>query len=152
MRSRGSKKPKKNISRIKTPFKIRCMFDCSGDIDPNSVINCTAPKSSKGVNSAKVNDESNNVQDSDPPPRESSLKELFGKNNNDHVHDKLQDDIYDEKKLVLAWKIGRNYSMRVGKIGRIDEDQPCDFKEVDVKRYFYPRCRSLAFGRQNLVY
>ncbi|KAK4357783.1 hypothetical protein RND71_023393 [Anisodus tanguticus] len=38
----------------------------------------------------------------------------------------------------------RSYSIGVGRLGRIDENKPCDFKELDVNMIVYPRSRSYA--------
>ncbi|KDP44537.1 hypothetical protein JCGZ_16370 [Jatropha curcas] len=44
----------------------------------------------------------------------------------------------------------RSYTVRVGKIGRIDEDRPCSFREDDNDGVvsLYPRSRSHAVGRK----
>lgn len=56
----------------------------------------------------------------------------------------------DRRKLkanVDNGRSGRSYSVGVGKIGRIDEDAPCDFVEVvDINKSIYPRCRSYALA------
>ncbi|XP_048231956.1 uncharacterized protein LOC125370455 [Ricinus communis] len=47
---------------------------------------------------------------------------------------------------------GRSYSVGLGRIGRIDEDRPCSFKEGDDKDAdLYLRSRSHAL-RRNIVY
>lgn len=49
------------------------------------------------------------------------------------------------KAIVDDGKGGRSYSVGVGRIGRIDEDVPCDFVEVvDINKSFYPRCKKLC--------
>lgn len=47
----------------------------------------------------------------------------------------------------------RSYSVGLGKIGTIDEDQPCSFEEdeVNLKADLYPRSRSYAVRRNGLV-
>ncbi|KAJ0011149.1 hypothetical protein Pint_33642 [Pistacia integerrima] len=50
--------------------------------------------------------------------------------------------------------MGRSYSVSMGKMGRIDEEEPCAFEEdgsnskADV---LYPRSRSYAVNRRNFV-
>ncbi|KAK6777916.1 hypothetical protein RDI58_024634 [Solanum bulbocastanum] len=44
-----------------------------------------------------------------------------------------------ELKKQSTW---RSYSTGVGRLGRIDENKPCDFNESDVHNVVYPRSRS----------
>lgn len=56
------------------------------------------------------------------------------------------------KAIVDNGRSGRSYSVGVGKIGRIDEDAPCDFVEVvDINKSAYPRCRSYALASRRVL-
>lgn len=44
----------------------------------------------------------------------------------------------------------RSYSVGLGKIGRIDEDKPCDFEEDEVSLPLYSRSRTYAVNRTSL--
>ncbi|CAI9783493.1 unnamed protein product [Fraxinus pennsylvanica] len=48
----------------------------------------------------------------------------------------------------------RSYSVTLGKIGTIDEDEPCDFQEHIIMKseIVMPRCRSHAVTRGNVYY
>lgn len=50
--------------------------------------------------------------------------------------------------------IDRSYSVTLGKIGTIDEDEPCDFQEHIIMKseILMPRCRSHAVTRGNMYY
>lgn len=62
------------------------------------------------------------------------------------------DDRKKLKAIVENGRSGRSYSVGIGRIGRIDEDAPCDFVEiVDVNKRTYPRCRSYALATNRRV-
>lgn len=46
----------------------------------------------------------------------------------------------------------RSYSVGIGKIGKIEEDKPCEFEEVNRAEVIYPRSRSHAVGREKFTY
>ncbi|KAL2513553.1 uncharacterized protein Fot_27524 [Forsythia ovata] len=55
------------------------------------------------------------------------------------------------KKPAVEAVVGRSYNVGVGRIERIDEDKPCEFKEVDVDKFLYPRSKSYAICQGNVV-
>jgi hypothetical protein len=48
--------------------------------------------------------------------------------------------------------VGRSYSVGVGKIGRIDEDRPCSFREDDNLKADWYISKSHAISRKSIGY
>ncbi|KAK1359066.1 hypothetical protein POM88_043540 [Heracleum sosnowskyi] len=85
--------------------------------------------------------ESKDIEDLRELIRVMTLKNSTAKNRTE------SDDRRKLKATVDNGRSGRSYSVGVGRIGRIDEDAPCDFVEVvDINKSTYPRCRSYALA------
>lgn len=50
----------------------------------------------------------------------------------------------DSKKQMIEYSTSTSYSTGVGRLGRIDENKPCDFNELDINKVIYPRFTSYS--------
>ncbi|CAK9144979.1 unnamed protein product [Ilex paraguariensis] len=145
----GLQKENKFIQFVKGPIRIlakardlytKSMYDCAGRINQGSVVVCTAPimpemlRNSSANSSAEFNNE--------------DLRELIRvlstrRGGGGKVEEGDLEQLEWRQPVVVeggGGVMGRSYSVGVGKIGRIDEEKPCDFVEVDI----YPRRKSYA--------
>lgn len=104
------------------------MCNCSR-LDNGGIINCTIPQTSPRTKSeAHVHDD----QD---------LQELIRLALSSKKGGGMRVEVDSEGNLV--WENteadGRSYGAGVGRMGRIDEDRTCEFKEIDVNKILYTR-------------
>ncbi|KAK4437972.1 hypothetical protein Salat_0131300 [Sesamum alatum] len=119
-------------------FYSNTMCHCGGGVDRRSVVNCTVPRTNQLPKRYNVG----SSKESDNKDLQGLMRLLAtGKGGGAKV------DVDSEGNLV--WRIpaaaegvaGTSYGGGVGRIGRIDEDKPCCFMEVDVnKKLTYSRC------------
>ncbi|KAL0334949.1 UNVERIFIED_CONTAM: Serine carboxypeptidase-like 1 [Sesamum radiatum] len=122
-------------------FYSNTMCHCGGGGDRRSVVNCTVPRT-KHVGSLKLENGIN--EDLQGLMRLLATRKGVG----------AKVDVDSEGNLV--WRIpaaaegvvGTSYGGGVGKIGRIDEDKPCCFMEVDVNKLTYSSSTS---GNNNKI-
>ncbi|KAL0356913.1 UNVERIFIED_CONTAM: Serine carboxypeptidase-like 18, partial [Sesamum calycinum] len=122
-------------------FYSNTMCHCGGGGDRRSVVNCTVPRT-KHVGSSKLENGIN--EDLQGLMRLLATRKGVG----------AKVDVDSEGNLV--WRIpaaaegvvGTSYGGGVGKIGRIDEDKPCCFMEVDVNKLTYSSSTS---GNNNKI-
>ncbi|CAI9769170.1 unnamed protein product [Fraxinus pennsylvanica] len=124
------------------------MFECAGRIDQGSIISSTAPQAFQlpknfNLRSSKrsKNDDSRGLTRlaSSRPGSGAKINAVDSEGN-----------IASTKPAVKA-AVGMSYSVGIGRIGRIDEDRPCEFKEIDVDKFLYPRGRTNAICQGNVV-
>ncbi|KAL0365311.1 UNVERIFIED_CONTAM: Serine carboxypeptidase-like 18 [Sesamum angustifolium] len=122
-------------------FYSNTMCHCGGGGDRSSVVNCTVPRTNH-VGSLKLENGIN--EDLQGLMRLLATRQGGG----------AKVDVDSEGNLV--WRIpaapegvvGTSYGGGVGKIGRIDEDKPCCFMEVDVNKLTYSSSTS---GNNNKI-
>lgn len=129
MGTKGKKKQNKMVRYIVAPFKVlgkarelymKTMFDCAKQVGQvGNVVTCTIPHQI--------------------PPH---LPKSFSNNNE---NSRLNREV---KKQTIESTL-RSYSIGVGRLGIIDENKPCDFKEMDDNKVVYPRSRSYAPVNRN---
>lgn len=122
MGTKAKKKQNKMVRYILAPFKVlgkarkfymKTMFDCAQQVGQvGSVVTCTIPHQI--------------------PPQ---LPKSFNNNNENSRRNR-------EVKKQTTESTLRSYSTGVGRLGIIDENKPCDFKEMDVNKIVCPRSRS----------
>lgn len=140
-------------------FYVKSMEECAGRVDQYGgavnypAVHVTRLPKSFSVNSSKGSD------DQDEDARQ--ISRMVSKKN---LENKVMSfDIQRQREIRMSNMGGtagengmgiRSYSVGLGKIGRIDEDQPCYFDEdgVIVKADLYPRSRSYAVKRNIGVY
>lgn len=147
------KAPARVLKKI-TDLYINGMFDCAGRIGDKTVVNWgIAPQMSQQL------PRNFSVSSSKDSKQEDELKELIRavstKLNETKVEirtidPQLQNQITSAKLPATAAE-KRSYSAGIGRIGRIDEDMPCDFKEADPPINAYPRCKSYAVSSRHAV-
>ncbi|KAK2976938.1 hypothetical protein RJ640_018621 [Escallonia rubra] len=115
---------------------MKTMFDCSGRIGEGSVVGgCALPQMTRLCSFKQMDDED----------LRALIRVVSTRNLRSKVERDLGRQVEWQKPATGARVVGRSYSVGVGKIGRIDEDLPCDFVEVEGnKNIVYPRCRSYA--------
>ncbi|KAL3515375.1 hypothetical protein ACH5RR_022277 [Cinchona calisaya] len=110
------------------------MFDCAGRIGENTVVNCgVAPQMYRQLprNFSTVSRSSSK----DDHKQEEELRELI----------RAVSTKFGEAKVEIIKPISvsavekRSYSVGIGRMGRIDEEMPCDFREYDAAANAYPR-------------
>lgn len=124
-------------------FYTNTLCDCGGGIDRRSVINCTVPQTNRKYNVGS----SKEIDDEDLQGLMRILSMRKG--------GAATVDVDSEGNLV--WRkpavAETSYGGGVGRIGRIDEDKPCSFNEVDVNNKFgYSRSGSNSINRRNIAY
>ncbi|KAL2254570.1 UNVERIFIED_CONTAM: hypothetical protein Sindi_0251700 [Sesamum indicum] len=138
---RSSNAPIRILTRARE-FYSNTMCHCVGGVDRRSVVNCTVPRTNQLPNVAPSKLESGiNEEDLQGLMRLLATRKGGG----------AKVDVDSEGNLV--WRIpgaaeGTSYGSGVGKIGRIDEDKPCCFMEVDVNRL---RHSSSISGNNNKI-
>ncbi|XP_027109806.1 uncharacterized protein LOC113759218 [Coffea eugenioides] len=147
------KAPARVLKKI-TEFYMNSMFDCAARIGDNTVVNCgIAPQVSQqlprnfSVNSSKDSKQEDELREL---IRAVSTKLSEANAGIKTIDPQLQRPITSVKLPAKAAE-KRSYSVGIGRIGRIDEDMPCDFKEADSPIYAYPRCKSYAVTSRNAV-
>ncbi|KAL3538778.1 hypothetical protein ACH5RR_002144 [Cinchona calisaya] len=146
-----AKKQSKIIRFLKAPIKIlnklymNSMYGCAGRIGENTaVVSCSiAPQ----VYSQQL-PRNFSVSSSNDSQQEEELRELIRAVSTKLGEIKTVDAQLQKPRAGLAAAAAsaekRSYSVGIGRIGRIDEDMPCDFKEADANNNAYPRCKSYA--------
>lgn len=150
------------ILRGAIDFYTNTLCDCAGRISHGSmVVGYTAlphqishlPRTFSGTSSSSVK-ESKDIEDLRELIRVMTMRNnIISTGNN---YNRMETD--SRRRLRAAVEgggSGRSYSFGVGRIGRIDEDMPCDFMEVvDINKnnIMYPRCRSYAITNRNVVF
>lgn len=139
-----AKKQNKFVYYIKTPIRIltmtrdfytKSMFECAGRIDQGSIMNSTAPqvfqlpKNFNLRSSKRSNDEYYWGR-----ARLASARHVGGAKIN--AVD-FEGNIVSKKPAIEA-AVEVSYSVGIGKIGRIDEDRTCEFKEINVDKFLHP--------------
>ncbi|KAL0384304.1 UNVERIFIED_CONTAM: Serine carboxypeptidase-like 18 [Sesamum radiatum] len=124
-------------------FYSNTMCHCAGGVDRRSVVDCTVPRTNQlpNVGSSKLESGHEDLQ---------GLMRLLASTRKGGG---AKVDVDSEGNLV--WRIpaaegvvATSYGGGVGKIGRIDEDKPCCFMEVDVNKLIYSSSRS---GNNNKI-
>ncbi|KAL2537227.1 uncharacterized protein Fot_18618 [Forsythia ovata] len=115
-------------------FYMNTMFDCAKRIDQTCVVQPQLHRDLSGVGLFKEGDNGDVME----IIRRASARNGGG----------VRVDVDGKGNLLLkppsVEAAERSYSVGVGRIGRIDEEAPCDFKESDVNKYLYRRCASYA--------
>ncbi|GFS42882.1 hypothetical protein Acr_00g0082270 [Actinidia rufa] len=127
MRSGKEKKQNKKFMKfIKARFRVlskareiytKTLFDCAGKAGTGSSVVCPAPKAPQKLPTnygVCVSDE-----------------QIKREEHRERVRVVSKRDRVSVEKPVCG--VGRSYSVGVGRIGRIDEDKPCEFEEEDVQ-------------------
>ncbi|KAL2513554.1 uncharacterized protein Fot_27525 [Forsythia ovata] len=120
-------------------FYTKSILECDGRIDQGSIICCTGPqvfqlpknfslRSTKGSNKL--------------------IRLAFARHGGTKINAvDSEGNLASKKPTVVAVAVAvRSYSVEVGRLGRIDEDKPCEFKEVDVDEFLYPRTHNDLTG------
>ncbi|CAK7330215.1 unnamed protein product [Dovyalis caffra] len=161
MRSTANKQSNKLIRILFAPFKfiskarylyMKSMWKCAGRVGngnfvggPTSQI-MTLPKSF----SSKPDSNSNN-----DAVLKGILDSLAKKRIDDQIESNMDGngEVMKQTTLGSSGRVGRSYSVGVGKIGRIDEDKPCSFREDhNLKADSYARSKSYAVSRKSIEY
>ncbi|KAJ7967598.1 3-isopropylmalate dehydratase large subunit like [Quillaja saponaria] len=138
-------------------FYMKGMEDCVGRVGHGGVVvGCSTLPRSFSVNSleATINDE--------------RLRELLRTVSKSNVNNKVGTDVQRQvvpivrkrqrqPSMALGYNgMGRSYSVGLGKIGRIDEDKPCEFEEDEINMkadmLSIPKSRSYAVKRNVVVH
>lgn len=151
-----AKKQRKNIKYIigapirflakAADFYVKSMTDCAGKVGHGSAVFCPVPQlpRSFSVASSKVSD--------DKKLRELIKVVVSNKTSESNKEFDAHRQTMMARQLAAPSGVNgvcRSYSVGVGRIGRIDEEKPCDFVEDEFKAdMFYPRCRSHAITRR----
>ncbi|KAI5661196.1 hypothetical protein M9H77_20519 [Catharanthus roseus] len=163
--NKGTKKQNKYLRGITAPIRalnrifMNTMFSCAASFDQaaSNVVNCGigAPHQvcAELPRSFSVNSSVSATARESIDREEKELRELIRV-----VSKKLNEPNYklveiQKMKLRTAAEM-RSYSVGVGKMGRIDEDWPCEFKELGDDNGglgVYPRSRSCAVTRKTVV-
>jgi hypothetical protein len=61
-------------------------------------------------------------------------------------------EVIKQTTVEPSGRVGRSYSVGVGKIGRIDEDRPCSFREDDNLKADWYISKSHAISRKSIGY
>ncbi|KAJ7944543.1 3-isopropylmalate dehydratase large subunit like [Quillaja saponaria] len=146
---RVMKAPIRVLSKARDVY-VQSMTECSGRFEygaaamgcPAAHVSSTLP-TSFSVGSTK----SSNDDDYKELIRAASTRSNLGNNEMDlYLVHKLQESIAKQSPATVP------RSESVG-IGRIDEDNPCDFdEEIKVKNDLFPRSRSYAVHRRSQVF
>ncbi|CAI9781832.1 unnamed protein product [Fraxinus pennsylvanica] len=134
------KKQNKFFHFMTAPIRI-LTFVCAKRIDQDRVVQPQLCKDS-GVNLSKESDNRDIME----LIRQASARKGGG----------VRVDVDSNGNLVLKKPpvevAERSYSIGVGRIGRIDEEVPCDFRESDVNKYLYRKCPSYVISKGNALY
>ncbi|KAM7474768.1 hypothetical protein LguiB_022011 [Lonicera macranthoides] len=128
-------------------FYMKTMFDCAGRIGEGSVVvGCSAPPQ---VSHLPRNFSGSSLKEGRDMEDLRELIRVMSMRNNNSNGINVMTEISGKREV--EWRkqaveggvggVGRCYSVgvaRVGRIGRIDEELPCDFEEVDVKKDVFP--------------
>lgn len=137
-------------------FYMKTMFDCAGRISEGSVVvGYSAPPQ---VSCLPRNFSGSSLKEGrDVEDLREFIRVMSMRNNNNNGINVMTDiggrgDVEWRKQAVEGGvgRVGRCYSVGVGRIGRIDEELPCDFEEVDVKKDVFSRCKSYAITKRNV--
>lgn len=126
-------------------FYVKRMLECGGRVGYNAVI-IGGPAVSQSVYlpescSVVISSEGGNQDEEFRQLLQSTMRESLNMNNRQRVELR--------RRTVEFSDMGRSYSVGLGKIGRIDEDKPCSFREVEDENSF-AKSRSHAL-RRNVV-
>ncbi|XP_034682187.1 uncharacterized protein LOC117911872 [Vitis riparia] len=123
-------------------FYMRSMMDCSGGVGYGGLVGCPALQVSHLPNSFSVSSSKRRDE-------ELRLRELMGRVSKRSGGSRVE---MERRKGVGM----RSYSIGIGRIGRIDEEKPCEFVEDDDGKLkadvLYPRSRSCAVTKRNAVF
>lgn len=121
---------------------MNTMFDCGKRVDRDCIVQPQLHKDLSGVNLYKESDNGDIME----LIRQAKARKCGG----------VKVDVDSKGNLVLKTTPleapERSYSVGVGRIGKIDEEAPCDFKESDVNKYLYRRCASYTLLKGNVLY
>ncbi|KAI5576872.1 hypothetical protein BDE02_09G075000 [Populus trichocarpa] len=162
MRSTANKQSNKLIRLLFAPFRIiskaryfytKSMWNCAGKVGNGSFVGGPTPQAVTLPKSFSVKPDPNTYRDE---VLKGILKSLAKKRDDDHqIIDSNMDGNGEVKQTTLgsSGRVGRSYSVGVGKIGRIDEDKPCSFREDNnLKADSYTRSKSHAVSRKSIEY
>lgn len=132
--------PIKILNRF-TEFYMNSMFHCARRIGENTVVNCgVAPQVPQQL------PRNFSVSSSQDSKQEEEFRELIRAVSTKLAEAKVEIKTVDQLKKPSMGPTNvvekRSYSVGIGRIGRIDEEMPCDFKEADANAY--PRSKSYA--------
>ncbi|KAL7142425.1 hypothetical protein ABFS83_08G122900 [Erythranthe nasuta] len=138
--------PKKFLQKARDLY-VDTMLDVEGNFASANILVCPVtnisnlPKGYGGQNSKKMTDNTDNYL-------EELYQSICRKYNWRNI--KKSDSTVRGREISGYGVMGRSYSIALGKIGTIDEEEPCDFQEnVAYKSdIFFPRSRSHAFARK----
>ena len=119
-------------------FYMRSMMDCSGGVGYGGIVGCPALQVSCLPKSLSVDS---------PKGKDGELRELMGR-----ISRRSNGGSREEMERRNGVGV-RSYSVGIGKIGRIDEEKPCEFVEDDDGKLkaelLYPRSRRCAVTERN---
>ena len=146
--------PIRILSKAKDLY-IKSIEDCAGRVGyGGGVVFPTPPAASRlpksfGVNSSKASDDE-------------ELRKLLRAASKRGIDRKVEQKMQPQQSRKKHANVGsggnmgmRSYSVGIGKIGRIDEDEPCTFEEDEVDAMadlLYPRSGSHTVRRNVIVY
>lgn len=136
--SNSRKKTLKNTTSLARTFYRNCLCDCSGNVHESSIIKYSVPQ--KGEKLQKTHNSVSSSKEFYDDDLQDLMQMLSSKNGAG-----AKVDVDAEGNLV--WKKPRvldsSYSMGVGRIGRIDENESCSFNEMDAHKKMIRRSYSL---------
>jgi hypothetical protein len=160
MRSTANKQSNKLVRILLSPFKIiskakylymKSMWSCVGRGGNGSFV--CGPTAEAMIMpkcfSVKPNPNANNDEVL------KGILESMAKKTLRHQIESTMDgngEVIKQTTVEPSGRVGRSYSVGVGKIGRIDEDRPCSFREDDNLKADWYISKSHAISRKSIGY